>query len=419
MNKKILNLVLSILLVLSLVACGSQSAKNDSKAIPNESIESIAGTSSDQNTSADASALQADIDNKQSVSDGNNTDSAQVNSNGQNSTNTQASLDQDKSDKIVSLEQDVSNEKVSLDQNTQSNSDVANNVTIIGDNVVLDIKQEEATTAPLVANIDTSSVSKNNSKNDFNFIAAGSFKNVNTYINYLKNNGATYVSSTQEAVSIIKNVCQNSGNGVNLCFLQNVNIDSLVDALPKDITLSGYIDVNTYQCEWKSNSYYFGVKFTWWTSSSEQTAVDSLVAQVLPTLNQGTVYNKIKNVHDYICSNVNYCYDTLAGNADNFSAYDALIGHKAVCQGYALAFQKFMDSMGIPCYIAKGDIDVNGTTGPHAWNIVKLNGNWYSVDCTWDGQDNNTRYDYFLLGVNEYPYGITGGISLAASRYSN
>lgn len=404
MKKRIGYLILSVIVVLSLASCGSKYARNDSTSIANNFIESIAGTSSDQKTSADQSSAQPDSEADQVVSNGEDLDQTQKNSNDQNSANTQASADQD-------------------NQNAQANQDIIGNSTTsttIGDHIVLDTKQEEATTAPIVATANSDSLLSKNSENSFQLIqSAGTFKSIDAYLDYLENNGAIYVFSTQEAVNIIKNVCANSEDGVNLCFAGNVDIDSLVNALPQDSTLSGYIDVNDSQCEWKSNSYYFGVKFTWWTTPSEQSSVDSLVTHVLPSLNQGTDYNKIKNVHDYICNNVNYCYDTLAGNANNFSAYDALIGHKAVCQGYALAFQKFMDHMGIPCYIAKGEINVNGTTGPHAWNIVKLNGSWYSVDCTWDGQDDQTRYDYFLLGADEYPYGITGGISLAASGYRN
>lgn len=411
MKIKVMNLFLSVLLSLSLVACGSPFANKDmsSEQTSNSSLYTV-GSESNQNSTSAYSNTQSDTESAQTNAD----ESTEVviteaNNTVQNSNDVQVVKENNK-------------EQVTQAQNnvTQSNSNSSDSNTVIGGSVLLETKQEAATSAPIVGNGNTSSVTVNSVSNNFDFIeASGSFKSYEAYVQYLKNSGATYVSSTEEAIAIIKNAIKTSQYGVNLCFSGNVDTNLLVNALPKDTTLSGYYDINISECEYKSNKFYFGVKFTWWTSPSEEAVVNALVAQVLPSLNQGTTYNKIKNVHDYIANNVNYDEDTLAGLADKYSAYDALIGHSAVCQGYALAFQKFMDAMGIESCIAKGDINVAGASGPHAWNLVKLNGSWYSVDCTWDGQDNTTKYNYFLIGANEYPYGITGGISLAASKYIN
>ena len=400
MKMKGLNLFLSVILVLSLAACGST---NTSKDLPsaqfNDSTLSTAGSNSNQNAIVDNESTQSESESAQAdVSESN-----EVNNSAQNTSNSQ----------------DLKG------QVTQNQNDT----TAADNNAVVSVKVAEISNE-VIANTSivdiTSNASQNNSVNNYKLINLNdqTFHSETEFIQYLKSNGATYVSSTQEALTIINNTCKSANPGLNLCFSGNVDIDALIKAFPQDSTLSKYIDMNIRQIEFNciqlgsSKSYYFGAKFTWWTTPSEEAAVNDLVAQVLPSLNHGTTYDKIKNVHDYICNLANYSTATITGAADDFSAYDALFKKLAVCQGYALAFQKFMDAMGIEGQIVKGNIDTVVASGSHAWNVVKLNGAWYSVDCTWDGQDDITRYDYFLLGAKEYPYGITGGISLAVSRYN-
>ena len=397
MKTKGLHLLLSAILVLSLTACGTQNANNESSsALYNDSTISALASNSDQNIIKDNLTTKAEPESVQANTGEGPTSATELNTSTLSANDAQATEEQ-----VTQKQSDTT----PVDNSTPSNPVI--------NNVVIDTKQEDATLAPIVG-----TVVQTTSQNNFSFIeSAGSFKSSGAYMQYLKDSGATYVSSTADAITAIKDVCKNAQKGINLCFSSNVDIALLKSALPQDNTLSGYIDINVSECEYVYNSYYFGAKFTWWTSSSQEATVDSLVAQVLPSLNQGTTYDKIKNVHDYICNAANYSNATLTNAAQDFSAYDALIVKLAVCQGYALAFQKFMDAMGIEAYIVKGDIITSVANGSHAWNVVKLNGAWYSVDCTWDGQDDNTTYNYFLLGAKEYPYGITGGISLAASKY--
>ena len=97
--------------------------------------------------------------------------------------------------------------------------------------------------------------------------------------------------------------------------------------------------------------------------------------------------------HDYLCSTVDY---TEAPNC--YNAYGALIERKAVCEGYAEAFQLLLARVGIPVFTAIGDSDepVSGTTIGHEWSYVMLDGNWYHVDVTWDDQE-YLFHQYFNL----------------------
>ncbi len=82
--------------------------------------------------------------------------------------------------------------------------------------------------------------------------------------------------------------------------------------------------------------------------------------------------------HDFIISNCVYGYPE--NEEDAYTAYGALVLNKSVCDGYAEAFFLIMSCMGIDCDIVVGSTE----EGLHAWNQLKLGGEWYNVDLTWD-----------------------------------
>lgn len=141
----------------------------------------------------------------------------------------------------------------------------------------------------------------------------------------------------------------------------------------------------------------------------EENAVDAAVAQLVPQFSQGSTKDRVIAVHDFICSQITYSDETVAGLADFRSAYDGLASGQGVCTSYALLFQKFMDQMGIPCYVASGTVRGTG----HAWNIVNVDGSWYHMDCTWADQPWGISYRWCLNGADKAGYSSWGGIALA------
>lgn len=114
---------------------------------------------------------------------------------------------------------------------------------------------------------------------------------------------------------------------------------------------------------------------------------------------QKTDFQKIQFVYNYILDHVEYDY-TLA----NRSAYHALFEGKAVCEGCAALLYRLLSGMNVPCRIITGQ----GLRERHAWNIVKLEGNWYYLDVTWDlynGRRFRTRKNpqWFLKGERTFP----------------
>ena len=132
------------------------------------------------------------------------------------------------------------------------------------------------------------------------------------------------------------------------------------------------------------------------TDAQQEAAVDSAVDAVLKELNlwNATDYEKIRGIYDFICGHTTYDFDNLYDEAYllKYSAYAALINKTSVCQGYATLFYRLALELGVDCRVIEG---ISGG-GPHAWNIVELDGKYYYLDTTWDaGRD---PYAYFLKG---------------------
>ena len=110
---------------------------------------------------------------------------------------------------------------------------------------------------------------------------------------------------------------------------------------------------------------------------------------------------KVKAVHDYIVINTKYDIEGLNNNTSpsSFTEEGVLIKGKAVCQGYAEAFQLFMELLDINSKIVTGTDKITGIG--HAWNMVSLYDKWYHIDVTWDDpvpdQGDRIGYSYFLL----------------------
>ncbi len=145
-------------------------------------------------------------------------------------------------------------------------------------------------------------------------------------------------------------------------------------------------------------------------SNSLDAAVDAIVAQANAL---STAYDKAKFVHDYLAGNTSY-----DNTHTKFTAYDALVGKSAVCEGYANAYKLVMNKLGIECeYATSKDMQ-------HMWNIVKIDGQWYNVDCTWDSTTKTgaaVPSTYFMKSTSHFAalgyYGATENAACASTTY--
>lgn len=126
-------------------------------------------------------------------------------------------------------------------------------------------------------------------------------------------------------------------------------------------------------------------------------------------LGMNSDYEKVKALHDWIINNIEY--DASMQQVHKYNVYGALIDRVVVCEGYAKLFKYILDDIGIECILASGTaVNSEGNSERHMWNYVKLNGQWYAVDCTWDDPivigggkvSKDVKYKYFLKGSSFY-----------------
>lgn len=91
-------------------------------------------------------------------------------------------------------------------------------------------------------------------------------------------------------------------------------------------------------------------------------------------------------MHDWLIYNANYDSTYTYYYADG-----VLLHGTGVCNSYAHAYQMLLKAVGMNCLL------ITGTAGgPHAWNLVSIDGQWYHVDCTFDdpigGPENHSYF---------------------------
>ena len=173
-------------------------------------------------------------------------------------------------------------------------------------------------------------------------------------------------------------------------------IDSAFEAVFNDHPELFWIDTE-YQTIYRKNGdfieldlYYNDTAENIDSSRSEFfSAADAIIAEA-----SGSDYEKERFVHNRLSELFDYQRNTL-----DQSAYSGLVLNKTVCAGYARSFSYIMTRLGIPCYLCTGYAGE-----AHGWNIIKLDGDYYNVDVTWDdtGEDPPYTYDWFNKTDSDY-----------------
>lgn len=139
--------------------------------------------------------------------------------------------------------------------------------------------------------------------------------------------------------------------------------------------------------------------------ASMQKEIDATVDSLVKEANtKSTTFEKLLVFHDYLVLNSTFEKSEEAGNY-NQTIYNAFSGGTSKqgniqCAGYAKSMQYLCDKVGIDCMVITGTNE-KGTS--HAWNKVKVEGEWYNIDATWDDPilstpiTNYLRYSYFLV----------------------
>lgn len=135
-----------------------------------------------------------------------------------------------------------------------------------------------------------------------------------------------------------------------------------------------------------------------------QDKINEIIAKVIkPNMKD---YEKEIALHDYIVDNTVYDkrFVYKKYNKESNTAYSVLIKGIGACLGYSDAMNRLLSAVGIESKIILGDAmsDADKEWIGHAWNIVKLGGEYYHLDVTWDDpvtydSTNQRRYTYVNL----------------------
>ncbi len=108
-------------------------------------------------------------------------------------------------------------------------------------------------------------------------------------------------------------------------------------------------------------------------------------------------------INQYLCDTAEYDMDALANAEENnfagvdeafndsFTPYGVLLNQVGVCSSYAGAFKLLAQEAGLECIVVTGNLDGDL---PHAWNKVKIDGEWQIVDST--NNDNELIFNALL-----------------------
>lgn len=99
-----------------------------------------------------------------------------------------------------------------------------------------------------------------------------------------------------------------------------------------------------------------------------------------------TDLDKLIWIHEYIVANT--VYQNTGETADHMGG-PTLVEGKGVCEGYAAAMMILLKSENIECKTVAGN--------SHEWAAVKIDGEWYHVDPTWDDTQASRGTHYFLI----------------------
>ncbi len=168
---------------------------------------------------------------------------------------------------------------------------------------------------------------------------------------------------------------------IYLTFSQDEIIDTAYHAVMNDHPELFWIHnrKTTYKTTYEQEDYCLfepGYSYTDEEMNQIQTEMENAYAIINGTVTaDSTDYGKIKAIYEYLIDSTSY-----VASEDDQSIAGTFWKKEAVCAGYAKAFQYLAERFGVYSIYVEGD--ANNSDEEHAWNIVRLDGNYYYVDVT-------------------------------------
>ncbi len=132
-----------------------------------------------------------------------------------------------------------------------------------------------------------------------------------------------------------------------------------------------------------------------------QSDIETLTKKITANIPSDSL--KIKAIYTWITQNINYDHQFRRQKEGDTTltqeAYNVLKRKKAVCVGFSKLLKSMCAVQNIEAVVvygyAKGQGFIYDYEG-HAWNVVKLNHNWYLLDATWGSSGNLSAEKYLF-----------------------
>lgn len=144
---------------------------------------------------------------------------------------------------------------------------------------------------------------------------------------------------------------------------------------------SGTYNFKFYIMDNKAGVGYFRVSINCPVSDSKHPSVNEIVSAAVTQCNKetdGSDYAKALWLHDWLLKQLKYDKSLKWSSAES-----ALTRGWGTCQAYESAYSRLLTAAGIE------NAETRDTYDGHTWNAMKLDGEWYQVDCTWDDTDDH------------------------------
>ncbi len=160
------------------------------------------------------------------------------------------------------------------------------------------------------------------------------------------------------------------------------------------MTASGTYNFRFFVMDKGAGVYYLRLNVYIQVSDPNYPSVSDIVSQTVSQSEEqtdGTEYAKAVWLHYWLIDQMKYDSSLKWSSAES-----ALTRGLGTCQSYESAYSSLLTKAGIE------NAETRDTADGHTWNAVKLDGEWYQVDATWDDSDNNwygfdQRHLYFGL----------------------
>lgn len=139
------------------------------------------------------------------------------------------------------------------------------------------------------------------------------------------------------------------------------------------------------------------LRYAYGASEAKDVAIllENKIGQIIDRCRErcNTHFQYEEYIHDYLADTVTYVKSHHRDDKTEHTAAGALLEGRAVCEGIAKATSLLLQRLGadIGCIVSNN----------HMWNIIRLDGEYYNLDVTWDLDGEFRRHKYFNVTDRE------------------